>query len=152
MPSNLAALIYHGFPTISVRDFISGEEGMPSLTFAAMLHSLFAARARTGGAWLVASVSRGVAQPLPVFLGAWDSFGGRSDADFTLLDNYNTEHTERLHIDLAKDAYRSTKDEFLQMALWRERAIKSFDTRSLFNGTSMAAQHHRASNTCILSA
>ncbi|KAJ7937520.1 hypothetical protein B0H13DRAFT_1564046, partial [Mycena leptocephala] len=41
-------------------------------------------------------------------------------------DNYNTEYTERLHIDLAKEAYRSTnfKDEFPQMTLWLERKEK----------------------------
>ncbi|KAJ6572973.1 hypothetical protein B0H10DRAFT_2237312 [Mycena sp. CBHHK59/15] len=41
-------------------------------------------------------------------------------------DNYNTEYTERLHIDLAKDAYRATnlKDEFSQMTLWLERKEK----------------------------
>ena len=38
-------------------------------------------------------------------------------------DNFNTEYTERLHIDLAKDAYASTnfKDEFPQMTLWLNR-------------------------------
>ena len=38
-------------------------------------------------------------------------------------DNFNTEYTERLHIDLAKDAYASTnfKDEFPQMTLWLDR-------------------------------
>lgn len=37
-------------------------------------------------------------------------------------DNYNTEYTERLHIDFAKDAYEATnhKDEFEQMCLWLE--------------------------------
>ncbi|KAF9641887.1 hypothetical protein BDM02DRAFT_3133494 [Thelephora ganbajun] len=41
-------------------------------------------------------------------------------------DNYNTEYTERLHIDLVKDAYKSTnfKDEFTQMTLWLERKEK----------------------------
>ncbi|KAJ6608182.1 hypothetical protein B0H10DRAFT_1816332, partial [Mycena sp. CBHHK59/15] len=41
-------------------------------------------------------------------------------------DNYNTEYTERLHIDLAKDAYRATnsKDEYPQMTLWLERKEK----------------------------
>jgi hypothetical protein len=41
-------------------------------------------------------------------------------------DNYNTEYTERLHIDLAKDAYRATnhKDEYMQMMLWLERREK----------------------------
>ncbi|KAJ7736807.1 hypothetical protein B0H16DRAFT_1326346 [Mycena metata] len=45
---------------------------------------------------------------------------------FGTLDNNNTEYTERLHIDLAKDAYRSTnrKDEFSQMTLWLERKEK----------------------------
>jgi hypothetical protein len=38
-------------------------------------------------------------------------------------DNYNTEYTERLYIDLAKDAYHSTnsKDEFSQMTAWLDR-------------------------------
>jgi hypothetical protein len=41
-------------------------------------------------------------------------------------DNYNTQATERLHIDLAKDAYRATnkKDEFPQMTTWLERREK----------------------------
>ncbi|KAF8904906.1 hypothetical protein CPB85DRAFT_1416217 [Mucidula mucida] len=41
-------------------------------------------------------------------------------------DNYNTEATERLHIDFAKDAYRATnrKDEFKQMTKWLERREK----------------------------
>ena len=46
--------------------------------------------------------------------------------NFGTTDNYNTEYTERLHIDLAKDAYKSTnfKDEFTQMTLWLERKEK----------------------------
>ncbi|KAF7974189.1 hypothetical protein HWV62_13231 [Athelia sp. TMB] len=46
--------------------------------------------------------------------------------DFGTSDNYNTEYTERLHIDLAKDAYRATnhKDEFAQMTVWLERKEK----------------------------
>lgn len=45
---------------------------------------------------------------------------------FGTIDNYNTEYTERLHIDFAKDAYRATnrKDEYLQMTLWLERKEK----------------------------
>lgn len=41
-------------------------------------------------------------------------------------DNFNTEYTERLHIDFAKDAYEATnsKDEFPQMTLWLERREK----------------------------
>ncbi|KAJ6619584.1 hypothetical protein B0H10DRAFT_1946637 [Mycena sp. CBHHK59/15] len=47
---------------------------------------------------------------------------------FGTTNNYNTEYTERLHIDLAKDAYRSTnfKDEFPQMTLWLERKEKIY--------------------------
>jgi hypothetical protein len=43
-------------------------------------------------------------------------------------DNYNTEYTERLHIDLAKDAYRATNhvDEYTQMTLWLERREKIY--------------------------
>ncbi|KAJ7753261.1 hypothetical protein B0H16DRAFT_1663010 [Mycena metata] len=46
--------------------------------------------------------------------------------NFGTLDNCNTENTERLHIDLAKDAYRSTnrKNEFSQMTLRLERKEK----------------------------
>jgi Plavaka transposase len=42
---------------------------------------------------------------------------------FGTSDNFNTEYTERLHIDMAKDAYRSTnsKDEYPQMAAWLDR-------------------------------
>ena len=45
---------------------------------------------------------------------------------FGTTDNYNTEYTERLHIDLAKDAYRATNhhNEYAQMTLWLERKEK----------------------------
>lgn len=45
---------------------------------------------------------------------------------FGTTDNYNTENTERLHIDLAKDAYRATnhREEFAQMTRWVERREK----------------------------
>ena len=41
-------------------------------------------------------------------------------------DNFNTQYTERLHIDLAKDAYRATnrKDEYPQMTTWIDRREK----------------------------
>ncbi|KAI9451738.1 hypothetical protein BJY52DRAFT_1154329 [Lactarius psammicola] len=47
----------------------------------------------------------------------------RSIALFGTTDNYNTEHSERLHIDFTKNAYRATnfKDEFKQMTIWLER-------------------------------
>ena len=42
---------------------------------------------------------------------------------FGMMDNYNTEQSEHLHIDLAKDAYHTTnwKDEYPQMTAWLER-------------------------------
>jgi hypothetical protein len=45
---------------------------------------------------------------------------------FGTTDNYNTEQSERLHIDFTKNAYRSTnrKDEYPQMTLWLERHEK----------------------------
>jgi hypothetical protein len=45
---------------------------------------------------------------------------------FGTTDNYNTEQTERLHIDFSKDAYRATnhKDEYFQMTMWLERREK----------------------------
>ena len=45
---------------------------------------------------------------------------------FGTTDNYNTEQTEHLHIDLAKDAYRATnrKNEYPQMTTWLERRKK----------------------------
>ncbi|KAI9437471.1 hypothetical protein H4582DRAFT_1815428 [Lactarius indigo] len=45
---------------------------------------------------------------------------------FGTTDNYNTEQTERLHIDFTKDAYRATnhKDEYQQMTTWLERCEK----------------------------
>jgi hypothetical protein len=45
---------------------------------------------------------------------------------FGTTDNYNTESTERLHIDMAKDAYRATNhcDEYPQMVAWLERREK----------------------------
>jgi hypothetical protein len=51
---------------------------------------------------------------------------------FGTTDNYNTEYTERLHIDLAKDAYRATnhRDEYAQMTVWLERKEKILRHRS----------------------
>jgi len=45
---------------------------------------------------------------------------------FGTTDNYNTQATERLHIDFAKEAYRATntKDEYPQMTRWLERREK----------------------------
>jgi hypothetical protein len=45
---------------------------------------------------------------------------------FGTTDNYNTEQTERLHIDFTKEAYRATnhKDELRQMTTWLGRREK----------------------------
>ena len=71
-----------------------------------------------------------------VELGIWDDFNfpklhsllhyAPSIRLFGTTDNYNTEHSERLHIDLAKDAYAATnrKDELAQMVTWLERMEK----------------------------
>jgi hypothetical protein len=42
---------------------------------------------------------------------------------FGTTDNFNTEYTEHLHIDLAKDAYAATnrKDKYPQMTVWLTR-------------------------------
>ena len=56
---------------------------------------------------------------------------------FGTTDNYNTEQSEHLHIDLAKEAYRATnhKDEYTQMTTWLEhhekvqRHVTSIDLR-----------------------
>ena len=50
----------------------------------------------------------------------------RSIALFGSTDNYNTEQSERLHIDFAKKAYQATnrKDEYHQMTAWLERHEK----------------------------
>jgi hypothetical protein len=72
---------------------------------------------------------------------------------FGTTDNYNTQHTERLHIELAKDAYRLTnmKDELPQMTAWLERREKIHHherhIQRLLHGdrspTSACKQHHR---------
>ena len=51
---------------------------------------------------------------------------------FGTTDNYNTEYTERLHIDLAKDAYRATnhRDEYGQMTVWLQRKEKVLQHQS----------------------
>ncbi|TBU31973.1 hypothetical protein BD311DRAFT_804404 [Dichomitus squalens] len=45
---------------------------------------------------------------------------------FGTTDNYDTQYSERLHIDMTKDAYRATnrKDELAQMTVWLERKEK----------------------------
>ena len=55
---------------------------------------------------------------------------------FGTTDNYNTEQSERLHIDLAKDAYCATnrKDEYPQMTAWLERREKIQRHAMFING------------------
>jgi hypothetical protein len=45
---------------------------------------------------------------------------------FGATDNYNTQHTERLHVDFTKPAYRAsnTRDEYPQMTNWLEQREK----------------------------
>ncbi|KAJ7595842.1 hypothetical protein C8J56DRAFT_1160182 [Mycena floridula] len=68
---------------------------------------------------------------------------------FGTTDNYNTKTTERLHIDFAKDAYRSTnrKDEFKQMTKWLERREKV-----LHHATYISWRMQMSANTDVRSA
>jgi hypothetical protein len=54
---------------------------------------------------------------------------------FGTTDNYNTEQSERLHIDLAKNAYHATnhKDEIAQMTKWLERCEKLYHYSAFVN-------------------
>ncbi|KAG2341299.1 hypothetical protein BDR05DRAFT_949884 [Suillus weaverae] len=62
---------------------------------------------------------------------------------FGTTDNYNTEYTERLHIDLAKNAYHTTnhKDEFIQMTHWLEQKEKILWHQN-FVSWCLAGGHH----------
>ncbi|KAG1746413.1 hypothetical protein EDB19DRAFT_1952622 [Suillus lakei] len=59
------------------------------------------------------------------------------------MDNYNTEYTERLHIDLAKDAYHTTnhKDEFAQMTQWLKRKEKIIHHEKFIHARAVSFQH-----------
>ncbi|KAG1837634.1 hypothetical protein DFJ58DRAFT_718846 [Suillus subalutaceus] len=59
-------------------------------------------------------------------------------------DNYNTEYTEHLHINLAKDASRSTnhKNEFAQMTTWLERREKNFCHEKYIQWRLAGTAHH----------
>ncbi|EIM87895.1 uncharacterized protein STEHIDRAFT_22047, partial [Stereum hirsutum FP-91666 SS1] len=48
---------------------------------------------------------------------------------FGTADNFDTQYTERLHIDVAKNAYNASnrRDEFPQMTLWLERREKMME-------------------------
>ena len=62
---------------------------------------------------------------------------------FGTTDNYNTEQSERLHIDLAKNAYRATnrKDEYPQMTAWLERRERIERHATLVDMKSNLRQH-----------
>ena len=64
---------------------------------------------------------------------------------FGTTDNYNTEQSERLHIDLTKDAYRATnrKDEYPQMTAWLERREKVQQHAALINRKQDPQVHQR---------
>ncbi|KDQ58872.1 hypothetical protein JAAARDRAFT_128116 [Jaapia argillacea MUCL 33604] len=71
---------------------------------------------------------------------------------FGTTDNYNTESTERLHIDYAKEAYRATngKDYFEQMTDWLERRkkIAAFDIVLCWQRGEMPAPRKRKCRQC----
>ena len=70
---------------------------------------------------------------------------------FGTTDNYNTEQSERLHIDLAKDAYCATnrKDEYPQMTAWLERQEK-MQRHAAFINTKQHNLHQPAQTRKIL--
>ena len=63
---------------------------------------------------------------------------------FGTTDSYNTEQTERLHIDLTKDAYRASnrKDEYSQMTMWLERREKVQDHSAFIKWRQHSEQNH----------
>ena len=74
---------------------------------------------------------------------------------FGATDNYNTEQSERLHIDFTKKAYRATnfKDEIKQMVTWLERqeAIHQRATLiQLHEGGSAPIQHPSCYSSSML--
>ncbi|KAL4066499.1 hypothetical protein J3A83DRAFT_4359966 [Scleroderma citrinum] len=67
---------------------------------------------------------------------------------FGTMDSYNTEYTEQLHIDLAKDAYQATnhKGEYDQMTLWLECCEKI-----IWHSNFITWQHHTALGNASIS-
>lgn len=63
---------------------------------------------------------------------------------FGTTDNYNTEQTERLHIEFTKDAYRATnhKDEYPQMTKWLERREKVQRHAALIDWRQQSHEQH----------
>ncbi|KAG1759185.1 hypothetical protein EDD22DRAFT_981132 [Suillus occidentalis] len=70
---------------------------------------------------------------------------------FGMMDNYNTEYTERLHIDFTKDDYCATnhKDEFVQMTRWLERKEKIIRHDKYINWRCAVAKHPTAKAVSI---
>jgi hypothetical protein len=68
-----------------------------------------------------------------------------SISQFGTTDNYNTEQTERLHIDLAKDAYRATnhKNVYPQMTVWLERREKVQQHAELIKQQQQLREQHQ---------
>ncbi|KAI0039510.1 hypothetical protein FA95DRAFT_1504079 [Auriscalpium vulgare] len=68
---------------------------------------------------------------------------------FGTTDNYNTEATERLHIDYAKDAYRSTnhKDAFPQMTRWLIRREQIWQHERYISWRRAEAAHEQEGDT-----
>ncbi|KAF8259179.1 hypothetical protein EI94DRAFT_1617172 [Lactarius quietus] len=62
-------------------------------------------------------------------------------------DNFNTQYTERLHIDLAKDAYAATnhKDEYEQMTTWLDRRERILRHNQYINWRKSGAHN----TTCV---
>jgi hypothetical protein len=70
---------------------------------------------------------------------------------FGTMDNYNTEQSEHLHINMAKDAYCATnhKDEYPQMMNWLEQQEKVEHHIAFVNWRWQMNQHEPLSRTPI---
>jgi len=68
---------------------------------------------------------------------------------FGTMDNYNTEQSECLHIDMAKDAYHATnhKDEYSQITIWVEHREKVERHAAFVNWRQQGNQHDLLSQT-----
>ena len=65
---------------------------------------------------------------------------------FGTVDNYNTEQSKHLHIDFAKNAYRTTnrRDQYPQMTAWLERHKKVQEHSLVMNWQQWVLDHPQA--------
>jgi hypothetical protein len=71
---------------------------------------------------------------------------------FGTTNNYNTQATEKLHIDYTKDAYRATntKDEYLQMTHWMEHQEQLFHHAQYISWQLLVDHHIPSQQTPVI--